>query len=200
MTINNEYNDQKDMKVAQVDPFDPAALRISHTSDESLGVEKPLLSVRVGNPNKQDFFRVNPDPETRVDVRIIVLSDTRDTYIVTPEIASNLTGETKLVRLTTCIGRFGGVFLWPVPLQTDDKRENTWHMTARAAAELAETCWVRMQANMSIKAYEAVTSTSIPDPVWPKYALGELLAIAFGDGRLIDRIDHPVVRQLSGQV
>lgn len=186
--------------IPPTDPFDPAALRVSHTSDEAIGVEKPLLAVPVTKPNKQQFIRVSPDPEMRLDVRIIELRDARETYLVTPEIATILPGETKLVRLTTCLSRQGGIFLWPVPLPTEERRESTWHTSARAAAEIGEKRWVRMQANMALGAYDVATSAAIPDPVWPKHTLRELLMIAFGDGRLIDRADHPVIRQLFGQV
>lgn len=181
------------------DPFDPAALRVAHTSDESLGIEKPLLVVPVGKPGKQQFFRAHPDPDMRMDARIIELRESREIYLTTPKMGQVLVGETKLVRLTPCLPRQGGIFLWPVPIATDDKREVAWHTTARAAAELAETQWVRLQANMSLGAYDVATSVAIPDPVWPNYTLRDLLAIAFGGGRLIDREDHPVVRQLYGQ-
>lgn len=32
------------------DPFDPAALRIDHTSEQALGVERPLINVRCKSP------------------------------------------------------------------------------------------------------------------------------------------------------
>jgi hypothetical protein len=55
-----------------------------------------------------------------------------------------------------------------------------------------------MQSNMSLGAYDVQTSAHIPDPVWPDISMRELLRLAFGDGRLIDREDHPVIRQLLG--
>ena len=183
------------------DPFDPAALRIDSTSDASLGVEKPILVVPVKRPDKQTFFRVHPDPAMRVDVRVIELEAERETYLVTPAIATILPGETRPVRLLTCIPRVGGgVFLWPLKLPTDDRRENSWNTSARKAAEISERKWVRLQANMSLKAYDVQTSVHIPDPVWPDIDMGNLLRIAFSDGRLIDREDHPVIRQLIGYV
>ena len=153
----------------------------------------------VQKPSKQAFFRVHPDPEMRLDAAVIELEVERETYLVTPEIARLLPGETKQVRLLTCLARTGGPFLWPLRLPADDGREMKWHTSARKAAEIAEGKWVRMQANMALGAYDVVTSTHIPDPVWPKHTLRQLLRIAFGDGRLIDREDHPVIRQLQGQ-
>jgi hypothetical protein len=182
------------------DPFDPAKLRISHTSDEALGIKKPLLIVPVNKPSKQIFFRAHPDPNMRLDARIIELKETREIFLVTPEIAAFLPGETKLVRLTPCLSRQGAVFLWPVPIATGEQRESTWHITARSAADLAIEKWVRLQANMALAAYDVMMSEAIPDPVWPQHTLKELLTIAFGNDRLVDRHDHPIIRQLLGQV
>ena len=104
-------------------PSIPAALRIDSTSDASLGVERPILVVPVKKPDKQTFFRVHPDPAMRLDVRVIELEAERETYLVTPAIAAILPGETRPVRLLTCIPRVGGgVFLWPLKLPTDDRR------------------------------------------------------------------------------
>lgn len=181
------------------DPFDPAALRIDSTTNASLGVERPILVVPVRKPDRQMFFRVHPSPDMRIDCHIIELQNEREIYLVTPHIAAMLPGETKPARFLTCIPRVGGgIFLWPLKLPSEDGRTSGWAMTAQKAAELAETKWVRMQSNMGMGAYDVSTSTHIPDPVWPEISMRELLRIAFGDGRLIDRDDHPVIRQLLG--
>jgi hypothetical protein len=136
----------------------------------------------------------------RLDTRVIMLEAERETYLVTPAIATQIPGETRPVRILTCIPRIGGgVFLWPLKLPRDDRRENNWNDSARKAAELGEKKWTRMQSNMALGAYDVTTSDHYPDPVWPKVTLRELLRIAFGDGRLIDRDDHPIIRQLCGR-
>jgi hypothetical protein len=38
-----------------------------------------------------------------------------------------------------------------------------------------------------------------PDPEWPQLGFWELIKIAFRD-HLVDRIDHPVIKRLRGQV
>jgi hypothetical protein len=58
---------------------------------------------------------------------------------------------------------------------------------------------LRMLANMSGGAYTIYEATGlIPDPHWPKKTMGELLELAFKDGRLIDSEDHPIIQQLRG--
>ena len=69
---------------------------------------------------------------------ILELREERETYAVTPVIASALPGEVRLVDLRLCVSRSGTIFLWPVPLPTPDGRENAWRQSARAGAELAE--------------------------------------------------------------
>jgi hypothetical protein len=41
-------------------------------------------------------------------------------------------------------------------------------------------------------------SSTIPDPIWPDYSLKDLLKIGFRD-RLVDSLDHPVIKRLRGE-
>lgn len=183
------------------DPFDLANIAVASVTSEDLGVEKPILVIPVDKPSRQDFFRTHPDPDFRIEARILKLEAEREVYLVTRAVWPSIPGETKLVRLVPYLTRTGSLGLWPVSLPDDllGKRDTTWGVTARAAAEIAETKWVRMQSNMASRQYDIVTSTKIPDPVWPNIALNNILKIAFGDGHLIDSLDHPVIRQLQGE-
>ena len=185
----------------EADPFALDKISVSSVSPEDLGVEKPILVVSVDKPGRQDFFRTKADPDFRVEARIIKLEAERESYLVTSDVWPSLPGETKLVRLTPFLTRTGTLGLWPVPLPDEliGKRDTNWGITARQAAEIAEGKWVRMQANMASGQYIVVTSTKIPDPIWPDISLSKILRIAFSDGRLIDRTDHPVIRQLLGE-
>jgi len=103
-----------------------------------------------------------------------------------------------MVTIYTAINRQGVLFLWPVRLPAADGRINEWHRSAADAAELAMRRWLRCRANMSLRAYEMFEAAStIPDPEWPKLPFQELLRIGFRD-RLIDRLDHPVIKRLRG--
>ena len=69
----------------------------------------------------------------------------------------------------------------------------------RNAAEKAMTQWLRIKADMSVGAYAMFeASASLPDPIWPDYAFKQLLQIGFRD-RLVDSVDHPVIRRLRGE-
>ena len=86
-----------------------------------------------------------------------------------------------------------------MPNPEDGRGPSTWHTSAAQAAELAKTKWVRLKANLAIGAYDVKTSEAIPDPVFPKISMRDLLEIAFRDGKLVDHAGHPIIKQLLGQ-
>jgi lipoprotein-anchoring transpeptidase ErfK/SrfK len=182
------------------DPFNVSALRLKAPITEEAGTHKVVAHVRVGKPDKQSFFRLNPDPEYRIMMAIIELKGENETYAVTPEVASQLPGEIKQVLMSVGVTTQGVPFLWPIPLPSADGRENPWHRTARMAAEYAEKYWVRMVANQGAGCYDIkIASPGLPEPQWPSENLSQLLRVAFSGGKLIDRIDHPVMNRLLGR-
>jgi hypothetical protein len=180
------------------DPFDRANLRLDQSFIESAGVKKLLTTVPVRKPNPQDFVRVHPAPEYRETLAIIELKDDREIYLLLPPIARELPGEFKTAVLHTVINRQGVLHLWPVMLPTPDGRINEWHRSAAEAAELAMRRWIRIKANMGLGAYEIFEAAStISEPEWPETPFSELLRIAFRV-RLVDRLDHAVIKRLRG--
>lgn len=180
------------------DPFDLASLRLDQSFVESAGVKKLLTTIPVRKPNPQDFIRVHADLEYRATLAIIELKEDREIYLVPPSIARELPGEFVMATIFTAINRQGVVFLWPVRIPAADGRVLEWHKSAAEAAELAMRRWVRVKANMSLGAYEIFAAAStIPDPEWPDLPFQELLRIGFRD-RLVDHIDHAVVKRLRG--
>jgi hypothetical protein len=184
------------------DPFDPASLRLSADFSASIGVQKALLSVPVRKPDRSWFVRVHPDESYRLQTAVVELKEDRETYLVAsglwPSLAAEATFSARA--LFTTVNRQGVVFLWPVRLPGPDGRIDEWSRTALAAADMATKAWVRVTANLSLGAYEVFHATGqLPEPVWPDKTLRELLAMAFRD-KLIDSLDHPVLRRLRGEV
>jgi hypothetical protein len=182
------------------DPFDPSALRIDPSLGSALGVKKALLHLAVRKPNRQEFFRTHPGQDYRLNVALLALKEEGEMYLVLPEIAAAMPGETRAVELRLCINRSGSLFMWPVPLPNPDGRENAWHKTAREIATEAETKWVRMAANMGAGSYDLfVAPPGLSEPIWPEETMSNLLRIAFGGGGLIGDMNHPVLNRLRGQ-
>jgi hypothetical protein len=180
------------------DPFDLDSLRLSQDFVESAGVKKLLTTVPVRKPNPQDFVRVHAGEGYRMDVLMVDVKDDREHFLVRPELAGELAGETVMMSLFTAINRQGIVFLLPVRIPPADGKDLEWWRSLRAAAELAMTRWLRIKPNMSLGAYEMIEALSVMSkPTWPDVSFQELLRIAFRD-RMIDRVDHPVIRRLRG--
>jgi hypothetical protein len=181
-------------------PFDPAALRISGGFAANGGAEKLLLILPVQKPNRQSFVRVHPSPELRIPLALLELKEERETYVVAPNVAEQIPGEVRRVEIRLGVTQQGSAFLWPVPLPAYEHAENSWNLTARSAADRAESAWVRLTPNMGAQCYDVhVAQSAAADPVWPDKTLQELLAIAFGNGRLIDNLEHPVIQRLLGR-
>jgi hypothetical protein len=180
------------------DPFDLSRLRLTQDFVETGGVKRLLTTIPVRKPAPQDFTRVHRDPSYRAAVAIVEFKDERENYLVSIDVARELPGEFTSVVLYTAINRSGVTYLWPVRLPATDGRVLEWHRSAAEAAERAMDRWIRVRANMSLGAYEMFeAAATIPDPVWPELSFQEMLRIAFRD-RLVDRLDHPVIKRLRG--
>ncbi len=117
--------------VALPDPFDPSRFAVSGSVMSEIGVTKELVACPVRKPNKQEFVRVNPDSAYHLRACILELKDERETYLVAPDVAAMLPGETKTVDLRLAASRQGAIFIWPVPVPRLDGRESAWSTSAQ---------------------------------------------------------------------
>src|SRR5438128_2277601 len=67
------------------DPFDPSRFRIRQDFAATAAARPELTEIAVGKPNKQEFIRVHPGPDYRLDAAIVEYE--RTTYLVVPELA-----------------------------------------------------------------------------------------------------------------
>jgi hypothetical protein len=97
------------------------------------------------------------------------------------------------------MNRQGVLFLWPIRLPGADGRLDDWSRSAMEAALHAQAKWVRVQANMSLGAYEIYEAAGQwAAPEWPDMPFNQLLKIAFRD-KYIDTVDHPILKRLRGE-
>lgn len=190
----------KEAKTSEVAAFDLEKLRLSQDFHETVGVKKALTTVPVRKPAAQDFSRVHSGEDMHLETAILEVKEDREDYLVNPDLWGELSGEIIPKVLYTTINRQGVLTLWPIRLPGEDGRHNPWHRSAIEAAEMAKIRWIRVQANMSLGAYEIYEALGVlSDPEWPDYTFSEILQIAFKD-RLIDSMDHPVLRRLRGEL
>lgn len=192
-----EHGDQKQ----DDDPFNPKRLRLSQRFSIGTDVRRALVTVPVRRPSSQEFFRVHPDPDWRLDTALIEIKADREVYLVDPKIWPLFPNECKPKTIYTTMDRRNVITLWPVGLPDEKGRTNDWHSSAHEAAELSTSKWVRLSANMSLGAYDIdIALGTFPDPVWPTdLAFQDLLRIGFKN-RLIEDLDHPVLQRLRGEI
>jgi hypothetical protein len=158
----------------------------------------------VRKPKPQEWIRVHPDK--RQDCNFVVLDEGgKEYYLVHPNLHDALQNELVTCTLYVAINTAGVVFLWPAARASESwHRSSTWARSRHEAAAAAMLRRVRVQPNTSMQAYEIAYSDHPgpePDPVWPDKSLQELADIAFRKtGRLIDSLDHPVIKYLRGLV
>ena len=182
----------------EFDPFDPAALRLD-PSEELVGIRRVVANVAIRKPKRQEFIRVHPEPDYRLDVAILDLEEDGDSFMVSPDLRPELADELKRVTLYTTLNRSGGLFLWPVRLPDATGRRNTWADSSRRGAEYAMKHWTRLSSNRPAGQYDiAIASATLPEPEWPDLAFKEILRLAFQDA-MITSIDHPAIRRLRGE-
>jgi hypothetical protein len=187
--------------IATPNPFDPASLRLGQDYSANLGVKKALVTIPVRKPDKAWFIRVHPAEEYRLPTAMLELKEEQELYLVERHLRAELATESTFTPkvIHTAVNRQGVLFLWPVRLPGPDGKLDDWNKSALEAAQRAQKQWVRVQANMSLGAYDVWGATGqIPEPQWPEKTLEELLAIAFKD-RLIASLDHPVLKRLRGE-
>jgi hypothetical protein len=182
------------------DPFNLASLRLGQDFAATVGVRKVLTTVPCRKPNRQEFIRVRPGEDWRLETGLFEDRLNRDIYLVSRSLWPELAGEVFPAVIFTTISRQGSVFLWPCKLPGIDGRSNTWNDSALAGARIAETNWVRIYANMPAQIYDVVQAVDeLSEPEWPSgLTFQEILKLCFQD-RFIDTPDHPVLRALRGR-
>ena len=164
------------------------------------GAREVLTQVPVRKPDRGEFIRIHPDPEMTLTTTVYTDKQTKETFLVPPDMRDALLGEARVVLLATGITRHHLVILWPVPLPDETGRDYPWWQAAREACELAKTSWVRLVPDMQLGTYRIYKAEGeLSEPKWPDKTLQDLLEIGFR-GRIIASEDHPVVKRLRGQL
>jgi hypothetical protein len=183
------------------DPFDPESLRLPQDFQVATKVRKALLTIPVKKPNREWFIRVHPDTAYHLHTRVIEIKNPDEVYLVNQALAPELEGEITFTAkmLFLAINRQNIPFFWPVRMPGNDGRRDNWSASALDAAQLATTRWVRVTSDMTLGAYQVLYAEYAHEPEWPEQPMHALLRIAFRD-RYIDSLDHPILKQLRGEV
>ena len=188
---------RKEEPPAASQPTDFSQFALSQNFGSQIKATKRLTTVPVRKPSKTQWFRIHP--EYKLDALLLKYGDNgEDFYFVKSPLAGQLGDLAQAFRLVVGVDRQGVVFVWPLRLPDAD-RSLAWHSSALEASSHAEVQWTRIQANMSLGAYEIHTAEGITDePKWPEMSMNEILDIAF-KGKIILDLNHFVLKQLRGE-
>lgn len=184
------------------DLFDLKALALNTSLSAQAATKKRLTAVPVRRPDKQWFIRVHPSAEWQLKTALLELKDERETYLVQPQVRGQIPQEIAHKLLLTAINRQGVVFLWPIRLPDADGKIDDWNRSALLCAEIAMTRWVRVISNGSLGAYECLEvadQAALGPAEWPSTNFKALLQAGFKD-RVVDSMEHPVLKRLRGEL
>jgi hypothetical protein len=79
----------------------------------------------------------------------------------------------------------------------------SWNRSALRGCEIAKTTWIKVtskkeEGSDTYTLTTAKDSDAFPDPKWPQQSIYELIGMAFGKDRSIDRENHPALLRLIG--
>ena len=179
---------------------DLKSLRLPANYGATLGVKKLLNKVLVGKLKKHQFFRTHISDEMTFPAMILENKEARESYVVVPEVAQEISELVRPVMLHAAIDRQNNVSLIPVQLPGEDGTRNPWHESLAQAVEHAERKWIRITANMHAGGYDVYEAEGeLPEPEWPAHDIDALVQVAFR-GKIITSLDHPVVQSLLGKI
>lgn len=179
---------------------DLKSLRLPANYGATLGVKKLLTNVLVGRPKKTSFFRTHTADEMTFPAMILENKEARESYVVVPEVAQEISELVRPVMLHAAIDRQNNVLLITVPLPGEDGTRNPWHESLAQAVEHAKLKWIRITANMHAGGYDVYEAEGeLPEPEWPAHDINALIQVAFR-GKIITSLDHPVVQALLGKI
>jgi hypothetical protein len=164
--------------------------------------EEVLMRVPVRKPMKHEYFRVRQGADNCFSTLLYEDRETREYYFVAPSMISKLRGiaDVTVATLVQFMTKQKVLGIFPLKIGTDSNVRTGWQDTALAAAELAKTSWIRMQADMALAGYRVLKAKGdLGEPEWPATPFNELLDVAFKD-RVIDTEDHPIFNKLLGRL
>jgi hypothetical protein len=173
-------------------------LRLKQDFDRAR-IKKPFTTCPLRKPRRHEWFQAHRDPAFRFQTKLFALKEGMSVEWYLP-IGADVVAELDPGALYACvlfpwINRKNQVSLLPVQLYDADGRDNDWWSSMRVVmtAHAAAGKWIRIAGGNQAYEVEIAENEALPDPIWPEVGLNTILRTAFKGGRLIDRVDHPVI-------
>ncbi|HSF32526.1 MAG TPA: hypothetical protein VLK82_18900, partial [Candidatus Tectomicrobia bacterium] len=178
---------------------DISALKVSQDVNTDLKVKRIITKVQLRKPSRNLFFRVRPGEAWRMTTLLLEDPEAKDEfYTVSRALWETLGPRGRYYHLFVAINRQKTLFVLPVPVP-DARKPNDWHLSLLDAVRMAETEWVRAEANMDAgMRHIHVAEGTLSEPEWPELAFNEIIRLAFR-GRHVNSLEHPLVQRLEGR-
>ena len=188
LAANNKPN-----TVTQSKALELASLLLDNTGTGTDVTRDEMANLPVMRPSKTQFFRIHPDLHGDVNLLKVDGLNGTEIYAVVPGMVAQL-DNVQLYTLFFGVHRDGSYFMWAISATSADG----WSRSARQIAVAAMDQWCRLVPNRATSNYIKRVAPQCEDvPVWPEdKTFTDLLALAFGDGRITDSTDHPVVNEM----
>ena len=108
--MSNLIRDENNEAIKGDHEIDLERLRLTQDFCSELPLKKALTVVPVRKPNRQEFFRVHPNTEWRLETRVLENKNESETYVVDSSLWSALGEELVPKVIYPCINRHGDVF------------------------------------------------------------------------------------------
>lgn len=169
------------------------------TQARVLTVRMPLDGeVAVRKPRQDEYITVMPGADLDDGCPLVLRPNTGEFWLVQPDIAERLAGDVKWTALVPTASTTGSMFLWPVPVVEEGAWASSWTTSARKIIAKAQGDWLRVVPLVREKRYiSRPLSGPRVDIDWSGFDLELAIGLAF-EGRVVDRVDHPLVRVLTG--
>jgi hypothetical protein len=164
---------------------------------------RPLEYLRVGRPNNKMYVRASTKYRMApVYILTWTQHDKEVDHLVlgscVPKVLPLVGDVIKAYSLNLMAMDTGGYFLWPVR-ELSELDGSSWTHSRHAALVAAQQKWVRIKSNRANQEYEiTLPEDTLPEPKWPDVPFAKLLKVGFGK-RIIDSIDHPIVKAVRGK-
>ena len=179
------------------DPFDLAAAVVDQNYLNAAATDQVARPPKIRKPGKE-FFRTFPHFRFfNLYADIVEGKIDKDFYLVMPQMAAAMEGETFKAALVLCVNMHQIPFFWPVR-SLDEDRANAWTEFAHTAVKMASEKWVKIRANQKPGAgyYDVnYAKGELGEPEFPisdDDGYMELLKSAMPPERIIAAPDHPI--------
>jgi hypothetical protein len=184
---------------------------IADDSDETeLSVEAPTIPKLVDKLPKSKYLRIRGGKDSQTQVYAVRLDeeDQRpgelNSYILTKKMRDYFVDqlEYKVTKMNVCdVCTIQGKQFLFMHQATSNLSNNSWNVSRARVLTAATREWVIVISRMDEREYDYRTRAAHLPPVeprFPKEPITERVFRAVQGGRLIDSVDHPVVKRLLG--